>query len=428
MYSQYHIMRIGTKYAYMLRVKVIKGAKMIVSYRITVLLRKAISIKTALIVFIFVAFVNQNCDAKRSYKIVVLPFKDYARMNMEEIVSDTLRSMFTQTGYFEPVDREIIYEKVSKALPGNEIKIDNITNAGGSWTADQVDLWSRLDTKIVKKLGRQLKADYVLKGNISLIGNSLRIDTEIVGVKERKTLGFVAVEGNPEELSSGILKELSAKITSFCRELNAYDDALSIIGLYNQGQYTFDVSEKKLKEILSVTSNAVGIRASLMVLYLSKTRKAENSLLEDKILDEGVMVLKRLDQNFDEKVLEVFLTSGFDPFDEMAKIYSKRGDYDKAIEIYKKTISVYPMNIAGRYKELGLLYLNSGAEDEAIQAFEKSLDTHKGNYEVNFILVSMFEKRNRPEKARKHLEECVRYARNIEEIKKAKGRLDRLNP
>ncbi len=404
---------------------------MIFPYRITGLLRKAISIKTALIVFIFVAFVNQDCEAKKSYKIVVLPFKDYAQMNMEEMVPDALRSMFTQTGYFEPVDREIIYEKVTTAkpgIPGDEIKIDNIMDTGEAWIADRVDLLARLDTKIVKKFGRQLKADYVLKGNISLIGSSLRIDTEIVGVKEKKTLGFVAVEGNPAELSSGILKELTVKITSFCRNLNAYDDALSIIGLYNQGQYTFDVSEKKLKEILSITGDAVGIRASLMVLYLSRTRKEENSLLEDKILGEGVMVLRRLDQNFDEKVLEIFLTSGFDPFYEMAKIYSKRGDHDKAIEIYKKTISVYPMNIAGRYKELGLLYLNSGAEDEAIQAFEKSLDTHKGNYEINFILVSMFEKRNRPDKVRKHLEECVRYARNIEEIKAAKGKLDRLGP
>ena len=229
-------------------------------------------------------------------------------------------------------------------------------------------------------------------------------------------------------MSSGILKELAYKITSFCRNLNAYDDALGIISLYNQGQYTFDVSEKKLKQILSNTNDAVGIRASLMVLYLSRTRKEENSLLEDKILGEGVMVLRRLDQDFDEKVLEVFLTSGFDPFDEMAKIYSRRGDHNKAIEIYKKTISVYPMNIAGRYKELGLLYLNSGAEIEAIQAFEKSLATHKGNYEINFLLVSIFEKRNQPDKVKKHLRECVRYARNIEEIKTAKGKLDKLAP
>jgi tetratricopeptide (TPR) repeat protein len=401
---------------------------MIIPCRITGLLRRAISIKTALIVFIFVAFVNQDCDAKRSYKIVILPFKDYAQMNMEEVVPDALRSMFTQTGYFEPIDREIIYEKVSTLIPSDEIKIDNITKTDGVWTADQVDLMAKVDTKTVKTFGRQLKADYVLKGNISLIGSSLRIDTEIVGVKEKKTLGFVSVEGNPEELSTGILKELSVKVTNFCRELNAYDDALSILGLYNQGQYTFDVSEKKLREILSITGDAVGIRASLIVLYLSRTSKEENTALEDKILGEGVMVLRRLDQNFDEKVLEVFLTSGLDPFDEMAKIYSKRGDYDKAIEIHKKTISVYPMNIAGRYKELGLLYLNSGAEIEAIQAFEKSLATHKGSYEINFILVDIFEKRNQPDKVKKHLKECVRYARNIEEIKAAKGKLDKLDP
>ncbi|MFQ5685518.1 MAG: tetratricopeptide repeat protein [Candidatus Scalindua sp.] len=399
---------------------------MIISYKIRGLLKKVSTIKTALIVFIFVAFVYQDCDAKRSYKLAILPFKDYTQMNMEEMVPDALRSMFTQTGYFEPVDREIIYEEVATVIPGDQLKIDNITKSSGVWIADQVDLYSQLDTKIVKKFGRQLKADYVLKGNISLIGSSLRIDTEIVGVKEKETLGFVAVEGNPEELSSGILKELSVKITSFCRNINAYDDALSIIGLYNQGQYTFGVSEKKLREILSITSDAVGIRASLMVLYLSKLRKEDNPLLEDKVIEEGEMILRHLDQNFEEKVLEVFLTSGLDPFDEMAKIYSKRGDYDKAIEIYKKTISVYPMNIAGRYKGLGLLYLNTGAEDEAIKAFEKSLDTHKGSYEVNFILVSMFEKRNQPDKVRKHLEECVRYARNIEEIKTAKEKIEEL--
>ncbi len=253
-------------------------------YRIAGLLRRAIGIKTALIVFILVAFVNQNCDAKRSYKIVILPFKDYAQMNMEEVVPDALRSMFTQTGYFEPIDREIIYEKVSTVTTSDDIKVDNITSSGGAWSADQVDAAAKLSTETVKKFGRQLKSDYVLKGNISLIGTSLRIDAEIVGVKEKETLGFVAVEGNPEELSTGILKELSVKITNFCRELNAYDDALSIIGLYNQGQYTFDVSEKKLREILSITGDAVGIRASLMVLYLTRTSKEENSKLENKIL------------------------------------------------------------------------------------------------------------------------------------------------
>ncbi len=398
------------------------------STRIIGLLRKYNYFRIALIFFVFVIFTNHECEARKSYKIVVLPFRDYAQTNMEEMVPDVLRSTFTQTGYFEPVDRETTYERVTSVIPSNIMKLDNVKKgADGAWTTDQVDLMSRLDTKTVKKFGRQLKADYALKGSISLIGSTLRIDAEIIGVKERKSLGFVTVEGSPEELSSGILKDLSFRITNYCRRLNAYDDALSIIGLYNQGQYTFDVSEKKLNEILSITNGAVGIRASLMVLYLSRINTDVNTLLEDKVIEEGEMILSDLDQNFDEKVLEVFLTSGFDPFDVIAKIFSKRGDNEKAIEIYKKTISVYPMNTAGHYKELGFLYLNNGSEEKAIQAFSKSLDTNRGNYEVNLTLVKIFEKRNQPDKIRKHLKECIRYASNIEEIKVAKDKIDKLD-
>lgn len=401
---------------------------MMFSTRIIELLRKYNCLRIGLIIFVFFVLAAHKCDAARSYKIVIMPFRDYTQMSMGEMVPDVLRSMFMQSGYFEPIDREIIYETVSTEIPSNMIKLEDVTKgADGAWTTDKVDLMARFDTKTVKRFGRQLKADYVLKGNISLIGSTMRIDAELIGVKAKKTLGSIVVEGSPEGLSSGILKELSYKITDFCRNLNAYDDALSIFSLYNQGQYTFDVSEKKLKEILSVTNDAVGIRASLMVLYLSKIHKEENaSLLEDKVIEEGVKILTHLEQNFDENILKVFSTSGIDPFDEIGRILSKRGDNEKAIEVYRKAISVYPMNIAGHFKELGLLYLNNGSEDKAIDAFRKSLERNRGNYEVNFALVSIFEKRNQPDKVRKYLEECIRYARNIEEIKYAKGKLDEM--
>ncbi len=395
------------------------------STRIIRLFGKRDCLKIGLIVFVLFVCVAHKCDAAKSYKIVIMPFRDYTQMKMEEMVPDILRGIFLQSGYFEPIDREIIYEKVSTEIPSDMVKLEDVTRgANGAWSTDKVDLMARLDTKVVKKYGRQLKSDYVLKGNISLIGSTMRIDAELIGVKAKKTLGSMVVEGSPEGLSSDILKELAYKVTGFCRNLNAYDDALSIISMYNQGQYTFDVSEKKLKEILSVTNDAVGIRASLMVLYLSKLRNEESAILEDKAIEEGLKILMHLDQDFDEKVLVVFSTSGIDPFDEIARLLSKRGDIEKAIEVHSKSISVYPMNIARHYKELGSLYLGKGLGDNAIDAFEKSLNIHKGNYEVNIALVSIFEKRNQPDKVRKHLEECIRYARNIEEIKSAKWKLD----
>ncbi|MFQ5714860.1 MAG: tetratricopeptide repeat protein [Candidatus Scalinduaceae bacterium] len=392
------------------------------------------------IIFVFIISVNCECEAGKRYKVVILPFKDNTRLNLGETIPDVLRSTVTQTGYFEAVDRNKIYEAVIEVLPSDLIKIDDTERGvGGAFTAAQIDLFARLDMKRIQKFSKKLRADYAVRGAASQFADSLRVDAEIISVKNNKTLGFVSVEGAPEELLTKMVKELSGEITMFCRSLNAYDDALGIMGIYNQGQYTFNVSEKKLKGLLSVTRDTIGIHAVLMTLYLSEIRSAENTMLhrgrvgsgesgtlEDKLIEEGERILYLLNQNYDEKVLEIFLSSGFDPFDEIAKIYSKRGANDKAIEIYRKAIRVYPMNTAGHYKGLGMLYLKEGLEDKAIQAFTKSLDENKGSYELHFILASIFEKRYQPEEASKHLEECIKYARSVEEFKIAKEKIDEL--
>ncbi|MFQ5962940.1 MAG: hypothetical protein ACE5KZ_01485 [Candidatus Scalinduaceae bacterium] len=382
--------------------------------------------RIVLIIFISIIFVKQECEARDKYKIIILPFRNNAQNNLSEMIPDVLRSTLTQTGYFEAVDREKIYEEIITVIPYDLIYIDNARRIRGGFTADQIDLIARLETKRIQKFGKKLRADYVVRGSISQIADSLRIDAEITDIKVNKMLGFISAGGKPEELLNGILKDLTEKITSFCRSLNAYDDALCIIGMYHQGQYTFGVTEKKLKELISINGDAVGVYAVLMTLYLSEVHSMENPLLEDKVIKAGGRILSLLNQNYDEKVLEIFLSSGFDPFDEIAKIYLKRGDNDKAIEIFKKAISIYPVNIAGHYKSLGMLYLKEGFEDMAIKAFEKSLDADNTSYELHYILASIFEKRNHPEKTHKHLEECIKYARNVEEIKVASEKINKL--
>lgn len=380
----------------------------------------------ALIVFIFITATNNECEAGKKYKIVILPFKDHSEKNLGVMLSDVLRSTLTQKGYFEAVDRDKIYETVVTVIPGDLIKIDNTKRVGKSFTADQIDLMARLDVKNVQKFCKKLNADYAIKGSVSQLGENLRIDAEIIDVEANKMLGFVDVEGKLEELSSKIIEELSNKITLFCRDINAYDDALAIRGKYNQGQYTYDITERKLKESLSITKDKLAIHAVLMVLYISEIGPGRNIRLEDKILEEGHEIITLLNQNYDEKYLEIFQTSGFDPFDEMANIYSRRDNNKKAIEIHKKAIIIYPMNIAGHYKEMGLLYLKEGTEDIAIKAFEKSLGVNKSNYELHFILATIFEKKGTIEKAVKHLEECIKYARNVEDIKAAKEKISNL--
>lgn len=386
-------------------------------------------IKIISIIFLFIVFVNHELLAEKRYRIVVFPFKDNTHMEIGEMVSDVLRSTLSQTEYFEAVDRDKVYKTVFTVILGDQIKIDDTERAEGAYTSEEIDLLAQLDMRKVQKFSKKLNADYAVRGSASRIADTLRLDAEINHVKTKKTLGFVSVEGNPDELLTSILNELTTKITMLCKNINAYDDALKIFGMYSQGQYTFAVTEKKLKEMLLIAENPVGIHAVLMALYLSEVHSTESALLEDKIIEEGERVLYQLNEDYNEEALEFFLTSGFDPFHEIAKIYSRRGNNEKAIEMYQSAINVYPINIAGHYKEMGMLYyLSLGLEDKAIQAFEKSLEVDKGDYELHFILASIFEKNRFFDKARKHLEECLRCARNVEEIEAAKGKIDKLTP
>lgn len=380
-----------------------------------------------LVVLIFITSFTFECEAGKRYKVVILPFKDYTQTDLGEMFSDVLRSALTQTGYFEAINKEKTYERVITVIPDNMIMIDDTVREGGAFTDGQIDLLARLDTKRIQRFSKKLKADYAIRGSISQVGDIMRVDTEISDVKSNKMLDFIDAKGNPDELLSTILDDLTNEITLYCKALNAYNDALAVRGMYNQGQYTFDVCEKKLKELLTITNNEVGIHAVLMDLYLSKTRSEGNTLLEDNAIIEGKRVLSLLTQDFKADDLEVFSTLGFDPFHEMAMIYSKRGDNSKAIKIYQKAISVYPMNIAGHYKEIGLLYLQENSEDKAVQAFEESLDVDKSDYEMHFVLASIFEERKYRNKALKHFEECVKYARNAEDIKTAKDRINKLS-
>ncbi|MCP5006458.1 MAG: hypothetical protein GY941_21350 [Planctomycetes bacterium] len=387
-----------------------------------------------IIVGVFMFHVSCECEAGKKYKTVILPFRDNTYMDLGEMVSDVLRGMVAQTEYFEIVDRDRLYETVITVLPGNLINVDNITRTGGGFTANQIDVISRLDRKKIQRFSKKLRADYVIKGSISKFANALRVDAEIIDVKGNEILGFVDVEGEPEKVLTDMLGALTGKILLFCRNLNSYDDALYTLGQYSQCLFTFDVAEKKLKELLPDLRDTIGIRAVLMTLYLTENSRT-NSLsvklynspeIDEKIIEEGEQILTLLENSFDEKVLEVFLSTGLDPFEEVANVYVNGGDMEKAIDIYRKAINVYPINLAEHYTKMGRLYCERGVDNEAILAFEKALEIKKSNNGLRLELVGLLKKNRFPERARKHLDVCMKYARNGEEIERISEEMDNL--
>ncbi|NOG85759.1 MAG: tetratricopeptide repeat protein [Planctomycetes bacterium] len=389
----------------------------------------------ALFMGIFMFHISSECEAARRYKMVVLPFRDNTHRDIGEMVSDVLRSMVTQTNYFEAVERDKVYETVITMLPSNLINVDNIKRIGGGFTANQVDVISRLDRRNIQRFSKKLRADYVIKGSISEFAHALRVDAEIIDVRDNKMLGFVDIEGQAEDLLKQMLDGLTRKILHYCKSINSYNDALYIYGQYTQGLYTFGVAEKKLKELLSDLRDSVGIRAVLMTLYLSgkspindlSVQKDSSPGLGDKIIEEGEGILNLLQSSYDEKVLEVFLSTGLDPFKEVANIYVSKGNTEKAIEIYRNAINVYPINLVEHYKEIGKLYSWEGMDSEAIQAFEKALEINKSNNVVRLALAGLLKKSGFTERAQKHLEVCMKYARDSEEIERIREEINNLS-
>ncbi len=65
-------------------------------------------------------------------------------------------------------------------------------------------------------------------------------------------------------------------------------------------------------------------------------------------------------------------------------------------------------------------------DNEAILAFEKALEIKKSNNGLRLELIGLLKKNRFPERARKHLDVCMKYARNGEEIERFSEEMDNL--
>lgn len=120
---------------------------------------------------------------------------------------------------------------------------------------------------------------------------------------------------------------------------------------------------------------------------ISRLEKARNKKLDS--LDFSISLSKAyLLKNDWQKVLEIlapFLKpelKSFEPFLLVARAQHALGDFNKALENYKKALSIKGLD-PDILNSIGDCYLKSGNKDEAIKAFEKSLEISPSQ---NFIL------------------------------------------
>src|SRR3989339_24407 len=319
---------------------------------------------TALIIFpIVVGNAGYGKDVKS--KVVIFPFKNNIDSNTPiKGIEDVMRSELIRSGYFTIVEQEKTFEFVKETVLNNFFKIDNVDVKTALPKASVVDLFAGFDLKMVVHVSERLKADFAVKGTFNQFGDNFRADIEVVHVRLMETLSALVGECESKEKISEMLEQLSQQVVNVCKGVNVQNEVDYIQSSYQQGNLTYEETLGRLKKLSSEMPGVFTIHCALFSNYLGHPEMGDN------LIEEGEEILNLFDAD-NEEDMRYLSSLGIDPFYELANVYVVMGKLDRAIEIYRRAIQVYPMNHAKYFKQLGILYKLEGESEASIDAFKQ---------------------------------------------------------
>lgn len=372
------------------------------------------------LVVLFIAAEGLALGVERKPKIVVFPFKSNCSLNQLSLgIEDVMRSELIRSGYFTVVNAEVTYEYVKDAVLYDVIKIDNADIAAYTSKSKMVDLFARIDQKVIVRIAEDLHADFTVKGTLNQFGEKFRADIEVAKIKTAETISALVGECESKEKIIELAEKLCQQIVTVCRDVNVVREVEAIQGGYQQRNLTYDEAANKLKNLSSEIPGVFIIHCALFVHYLGHPEKRED------LIAEGEEIIKLFNAGNKED-REYLSLSGIDPFYELANVYIVTEHLDSAIDTYNRAIKMYPINHAKYYKQLGVLYKLEDRYDAAINAFEQALKIYPADIDARLSLVSLYEANGDMSLAIAQCQSCLKYAKNTSESAKAKETLARL--
>ncbi len=381
----------------------------------------------ALILFpIVVGSVGYGKDIRS--KVVIFPFKNNVDSNLSSTpigdtpikgIEDVIRSELIRSGYFTIVEQERTFEFVKETVLNSFFKIDNVDVKTAIPKASIVDLFAGVDLKIVVHVSERLKADFAVKGTLSQFGDNFRADIEVVHVRLKETVSALVGECESKEKISEMLEQLSQQIVNVCKGVNVQNEVDYIQNGYQQGKFTYEETLDKLKKLSSEMPGVFAIHCALFSNYLGHPEMGDN------LIEEGEEILNLFNADNEEDMR--FLSSlGIDPFYELANVYIVMGKLDRAIEIYRRAIQVYPMNHAKYFKQLGVLYKLEDKTEASVDAFRQVLNMNPADCEARFKLASVYEAIGDMLNALEQYQACLKYTTNAAESSRVKEKMKQL--
>ena len=151
-------------------------------------------LKTAVLSLLLLALSTSVFAAAKTVTVAIVPFKVNAEKDMSFLrdgVYDMLSTRLTKEGEVEVLNRQTV-EKALPATPGP------LTEAAG------------------RELGRKLSADYVLFGSLTVLGNSISMDSKMVDVAGAKpAMSFFEQSDD----AGGIIAKVNAMATDINQQM-----------------------------------------------------------------------------------------------------------------------------------------------------------------------------------------------------------------
>ena len=381
----------------------------------------------ALILFpIVVGSVGYGKDIRS--KAVIFPFKNNVDSNLSSTpigdtpikgIEDVIRSELIRSGYFTIVEQERTFEFVKETVLNSFFKIDNVDVKTAIPKANIVDLFAGVDLKIVVHVSERLKADFAVKGTLSQFGDNFRADIEVVHVRLKETVSALVGECESKEKISEMLEQLSPQIVKVFIGVNVQNEVDYIQNGYQQGKFTYEETLDKLKKLSSEMPGVFAIHCALFSNYLGHPEMMDN------LIEEGEEILNLFNAD-NEEDMRYLSSLGIDPFYELANVYIVMGKLDRAIEIYRRAIQVYPMNHAKYFKQLGVLYKLEDETEASVDAFRQVLNMNPADCEARFKLASVYEAIGDMLNALEQYQACLKYTTNAAESSRVKEKMKQL--
>ncbi len=343
----------------------------------------------------------------RKSNVVVFPFKGSCDSDcLIRGVEDVMRNELIRSGYCTVVEEGRSYEFAKEAVLYNFFKIDNVDMETALSKAKIVDLFARVDLKMVIRIAEKLNADFAVKGSLSQFGDKFRIDIEVVNVKAKETLNALVGECESKEKIPEAIEQLSQQIVNACKNANVRKEINYIQSSYQQGNLTYEEASDRLKSLSFEMPGSFLVHCALFSHYVGHQE------MRDSIIKEGEEIINMFPTDNKEDIRYLSFL-GIDPFFELANVYSAMGMLDNAIEVCNRAIKVYPADHIKYYKQLGALYKLKNKDELAIDVFKQILSMNPADYESRLNLASIYEVRGDISNAIEQYQYCLKYAENI---------------